>query len=148
MMGRQCRPAAAFTLAEILILVAVLAVLAAMIGPRLVEAGTDARLAQLTRALHTVRGQLHTYRLHHDGGYPTAARFTEQMTLHTDLDGATSRSKTRRFNLGPYLTAVPINPFTGTSDLTADTLCTDVAWLYDEQTGEFRANDSPEHAGY
>ena len=87
-----------------------------------------------------MHGALMQYQLQHNASLPTLARFVEQMTKSTSADG------TPGTEIPPALPAIPKNPFTkgdkvgggpvGTSD-----------WFYDEQTGEFRANDNKEHAG-
>jgi type II secretory pathway pseudopilin PulG len=147
-MGRQQCSAAGFALAEVLVLVAVLAILAAVIVPGWCEAGPDGRLAELLSTLQTVRAQLGLYQQQHHGRYPTLPGLVEQMTLYTDVDGVSSRAPSSRFNLGPYLTAIPNNPFTGTNTVVSGEVGLQAAWYYDPQAGRFRANDSPDHAGY
>lgn len=103
--------------------------------------GNNARLNALVSSLQTVRSQLELYKVQHNDEYPSLFRFTQQMTGQTDQAGG------KGSDFGPYLHDIPTNPFTegnkvgcgdyGTSD-----------WFYNEKTGEFRANDTAEHAGY
>jgi hypothetical protein len=95
-----------------------------------------------------VRGQLTRYQEEHQGRYPELACFAEQMTLYTDPQGASSPVQTGRFRLGPYLSDVPVNPWTGSNKVGAAGSDCGGAWQYDERTGEFGAAVCPGHAGY
>jgi len=131
----------AFTLVELLIVVIILGILAAVVIPQFSDASTDARLSSLTTNLQTIRGQIDLYRLQHNGAYPTLANFTNQMTKKTDADGTVNASG----KYGPYLQRIPTNPFTvggSGNDVTNTAAATNKAWYYDETTGEFRANDA------
>ena len=61
----------AFTLVELLIVVVILGILAAVVVPQFSDASTDARVSSLTTNLQTIRGQLELYKLQHNGNYPT-----------------------------------------------------------------------------
>jgi len=134
-----------FTLVEILIVVVILGILAAIVIPQFTEAGEEARLSSLTSDLQTMRGQLELYEIQHNDVYPALLTFDAQMTQTTDINGNASGDKARAgaFLLGPYLQAVPANPFTndGTVTVVGWTLGgagTD-DWEYNENTGEIRA---------
>ncbi len=134
----------AFTLVELLIVVIILGILAAIVVPQFTDAATDARLSSLTTNLATIRGQLELYKLQHSGNYPTEATFTAQMTAGTDAAGAAGT------DFGPYLQRVPNNPFTvgGTgNDVTSTAADAAKAWYYDDTTGEFKANDAGSTSG-
>jgi general secretion pathway protein G len=119
-----------FTLVEILIVVIILGILAAIVIPQFTNASTDARKNSLTSQLQTVRSQLELYKLQHNDKLPTFAGTVadaqwEQMTLQTDVNGATTAA-TKDF--GPYLQQTPTNPLnsngkvaTGTTDATSAT---------------------------
>src|SRR3982750_4859412 len=84
-----------FTLVEILIVVIILGILAAIVIPQFTNASTDARKNSLTSQLQTVRSQLELYKLQHNDKLPTFAGATadlqwEQMTLQTDVNGSTT----------------------------------------------------------
>jgi general secretion pathway protein G len=131
---------AAFTLVELLIVVIILGILAAVVIPQFSDASTDARLSSLTTNLQTIRGQIDLYKLQHNGSYPALATFSDQMTKKTDVDGTVNAAG----KYGPYLQKVPNNPFTvgGTgNDVTNTAAATNKAWYYDAATGEFKAND-------
>lgn len=128
----------AFTLVELLIVVIILGILAAVVIPQFSDASTDARFSSLQTNLQTIRGQLELYKLQHSGNYPTLTNFVAQMTAQTNAAGAAGT------DYGPYLQRVPNNPFTvgGTgNDVTDTAAAASKAWYYDDSTGEFKAND-------
>jgi hypothetical protein len=109
------------------------------------DAVADANLAAKTDALRadlrTVRTQLAVYRFQHLERGPALANFVAAMTGGTDLSGRPGTE------FGPYLRAVPVNPFTN-GDRIGDGAIGSSDWYYNETTREFRANDSREHAGH
>ncbi len=139
MNGRDSRNRA-FTLVEVLIVVVVLGILAAIVIPQFSDASTDAKTSALTTNLATIRGQVQLYKLQHTDNYPTYAAFATQMTTFTDGSGNTNATKTATFKYGPYLSTIPTNPFTETNALSNDDTAT-TAWYYNQTTGEFKAND-------
>jgi len=130
----------AFTVMEMVVIGIVLLVLGVIVVPQFCAATADAQWSALRTNLQTIRGQLELYRVQHRGDYPAYARFEEQITQYTNVYGESRPARDEGHKLGPYLLSVPKNPFTGTNDLSNDD---DVlsAWYYNEQTGEFRAND-------
>lgn len=136
-----------FTLVEILIVVIILGILAAIVIPQFTEASNEARDSQLRSDLQTLRSQLELYKVQHLDTYPGAVdgvSIADQLTGTSNIDG------TLDGDLGPYLIDVPTNPFAAAA---ADTITVetdpDVAfpndgssgWWFNQQTGEFRAND-------
>ncbi|MCK6483890.1 MAG: prepilin-type N-terminal cleavage/methylation domain-containing protein [Phycisphaerae bacterium] len=132
----------AFTLVELLIVVIILGILAAIVVPQFTEASSDAQMNSLMSNLRVIRGQIELYKLQHNGTYPELATFTTQMTQKTNPDGTTTGTPT----LGPYLQRIPTNPFSNTNDVTNTAVGSSKAWYYNETTGEFKANDSAAHA--
>jgi general secretion pathway protein G len=131
----------AFTLVELLIIVIILGILAAVVIPQFSDASTDARLSSLTTNLQTIRGQLDLYRLQHNGAYPGQATVVNQMTQKTDVDGTVNAASGK---YGPYLQRIPNNPFTvgGTgNDITNTAAASNKAWYYDATSGSFKANN-------
>ena len=134
-----------FTLVEILIVVVILGILAAIVIPQFTEAGEEARLSSLTSDLQTMRGQLELYEIQHNDNYPALATFAAQMCETSDINGNPSGSKLRAdpFLLGPYLQVVPLNPFTNDGIVTVVGWGLGGAgtddWEYNENTGEIRA---------
>ena len=62
-----------FTLVEILIVVIILGILAAIVIPQFTQASTQARLSNLQTNLQTVRSQMLLYKTQHNEAYPTDA---------------------------------------------------------------------------
>ncbi|MBN2560691.1 MAG: prepilin-type N-terminal cleavage/methylation domain-containing protein [Phycisphaerae bacterium] len=129
----------AFTLVELLIVVIILGILAAVVIPQFSDASDDARLSSLTTNLQTIRGQIELYKLQHNGLYPTAADVVAQLTGTTDVAGATTGT-----DFGPYLQTMPNNPFTNTNTVGSGVVGSS-AWYYNVTGGVFKANDNAAH---
>ncbi len=99
-----------FTLVEILIVVVILGILAAIVIPQFSNASSDSKLATLKTNLQTVRCQLELYKIEHDDIYPVLASFEDAMVT-----------------TGKYLQKVPTNPFTGNAAIAASGTS---AWIY------------------
>lgn len=114
--------ASAFTLVEILIVVIILGILAAIVIPQFTNASQDARKSSLTSQLQTIRSQVELYKMQHRDTYPTddgavdGAWDWSLMTSKTDETGATGTGAT--FKFGPYLQAPPVNPISSTGATT------------------------------
>jgi general secretion pathway protein G len=100
-----------FTLVEILIVVIILGILAAIVIPQFTSASQDARKNSLTSQLQTLRSQLELYKLQHLDQLPTTliggSPAWTQLTGKTDATGATGT--TTAYPFGPYLQADPTN---------------------------------------
>ena len=147
-MSKACRRSA-FTLIEVLIVVIIMAVLAATIIPQFSSSTNDAKDSSVVFNLHTIRSQIEMYKVHHLGKKPEVAKFVDQMTKPTDVQGATGGGPTVAI-YGPYFQGlVPTNPFNGSNAIVAvATPGTKPAapadgtsgWQYDESTGDFYPN--------
>ncbi len=129
-----------FTLIEVMIVVVILGILAAIVSQKFVSAFTESRTNAIQMNLHRMRSQLEIYQQHHNA-YPTFANFVNQMSMATNATGNTAAVGTPGFPFGPYLRNVPPNPNTGANILGNGAVGTS-DWFYDENTGEFHANDS------
>lgn len=141
-----------FTIVEVLTVIVVLGILAAIVVPQFSDASTDAKLSSLKTNLQTVRAQIELYKIQHVDGsgvenYPTFANFVDQMTKASKADGSTADIGTSGFNLGPYLQAIPDNPYTGSNTVGTGGVGTS-DWYYDQSTGVFRANHHADYVGY
>jgi general secretion pathway protein G len=138
-----------FTLVEILIVVIILGILAAIVIPQFSEASDDARLSSLVSDLQTLRSQLELYRVQHNS-YPngaTSAAWKAQLTGQTDIDGAAGT------DYGPYLQTFPTNPFNDSNDVYLDAdgsgspgaQSTGLGWYFRPSDGKFAPNDDATH---
>ena len=131
-----------FTLVEILIVVVILGILAAIVIPQFTQASTEARENSLKANLQTIRSQIELYKIQHNDDLPgtvAGVDFEAAMTGTTDIDGASTGT-----DFGPYLQAIPVNPFTNDNviDITATPGNDAEDWDYDTTTGKFYADDS------
>jgi type II secretion system protein G len=97
-MTRNIRRAAArgFTLIEILIVVVILGILAAIIIPQFTNAADDAGVASARTQLQTMRSQIELFRAQSDvGAYPAAGGF--------DCDGVAAQGPWTALSTGGYL---------------------------------------------
>jgi len=106
-----------FTLVEILIVVIILGILAAIVIPQFTSASQDARKNSLTSQLQTLRSQIELYKLQHLDQLPTTLVGSTpdwtQLVNKTNNAGTTGTSTA--FPFGPYLQSAPTNPLNGAS---------------------------------
>lgn len=104
-----------FTLVEILIVVVILGILAAIVVPQFTEASGEAKEARLLQDLQSVRSQIELYKLQHAGALPGSgsASIVEALTGMTDIEGTLLAAGTApgKGVYGPYLQKIPDNPF-------------------------------------
>jgi len=111
-----------FTLVEILIVVIILGILAAIVIPQFTNASTEARQSSMTSQLQTIRSAVELYKLEHaTDGYPTSDGSTAGAWDWTKLTGKTNPDHTGTTTgtptKGPYLQQAPINPLNSSSDV-------------------------------
>ncbi|MBA7629777.1 hypothetical protein ES703_37281 [subsurface metagenome] len=132
-----------FTLVEILIVVVILGILAAIVIPQFTEASTEAKLTSLMTDLQTMRSQIELYKIQHNDIPPSLANFEDQMTKQSDIDGTVPPAAGLP-GYGPYIQQLPINQFNDDDAVvTGPPTGTDGGgWAYDEDTGAIHADDS------
>ena len=105
-----------FTLIEILIVVIILGILAAIVIPQFSSASNDARKSALESTVQTLRSQVALYRLQHNDKLPGAgtgaafssAQFWTDLTSQSDATGLIPPGAGQNV-FGPYMQDVPKN---------------------------------------
>lgn len=155
------RAARAFTLVEILVVIVLLGIMAAIVIPAIGRSGITARESALASDLSLLRRFVLIYKSQHlevAPGYPngdpaaapTGAVFTAQATLSSDMHGQTAAIGTAGFRYGPYLSRVPVNPLNNltTVEIVANGAAFPASgddshgWVFKPETGEVRADNS------
>jgi general secretion pathway protein G len=137
-----------FTLVEILIVVVILGILAAIVIPQFTDAATEAKESRLMTELQTVRSQIELYKIQHNDDLPGAgtATLVQALTGQTNVAGAVGTG------FGPYMKNIPTNPFNNLNNIeeaAVDQTAGDnsYGWWFNTVTGTFGANDTvdPNH---
>jgi len=118
----------AFTLIEILIVVIILGILAAIVVPQFTSATEDAQLSSAKSTLQTIRSQIELYRVRNNGQYPAFPFATENGWGDTANNG---------FIGNDYMRSQPMNPRTATRDVNTGTQVAAEAYAQTGQQGWF-----------
>lgn len=148
-----------FTLVELLIVVVILGVLAAIAIPQFSASTDDSKAAALDATLSNLRTAIELYYQQH-GSYPSAvaaggsfgavnteAAFVAQLVKYTSATGAASNTKDATYKYGPYLkkSTVPTDPIKNVATVevvTAGSLGMTATsgdpggWKFDNKTGQ------------
>ena len=130
-----------FTLVEILIVVVILGILAAIVIPQFTNASESAKSSSLVSQIQTIRSQLELAQVQHNGTYPDLVTDGwDVMTGETEAVAAYTAGDDSGNEVGPYLQQAPGNPFAADPDAsTAIAADASEAWSYDDATGMIRA---------
>jgi prepilin-type N-terminal cleavage/methylation domain-containing protein len=151
----------AFTIIEILIVVVILGILAAVVMPMVSEGAISARVSALATDIQLLNRFILVYKAHHlevPPGYPngqtssdpTEQAFIDQATLVSNTSGQTAAIGTSGYERGPYMERIPINPLNklrtiqmlGNGESFPSDGDNSHGWIYKASTGEIHA-DSP-----
>jgi general secretion pathway protein G len=139
----------AFSMMELVIVMLIMGVLAAIAIPRIGSSAERAKAEAVEATLSQVRSCIEVYKAEHQGRIP-GLQFVAQMTQYTDDQGNTSADPSPKFPFGPYLRDIPKNPYSGSATVrfltsvgqTQEARSVDRGWTYNVATGEFAADCS------
>ena len=101
-MKKTSRLSKGFTLIELLVVIMIIAILAALIVPRIINRGDEAKITAAKADISTLRGLIQTYKLD-TGSYPTSEEGLQ--ALRTAPSGVTNWK-------GPYADKdIPLDPW-------------------------------------
>ena len=146
-----------FTLVELLIVVIILAILAAIVIPQFASTTDDAKLAALDTTLASTRSAIDLYKQQHGvypgkvaatgatcpssgtagtGGADSALALLSQMTMYTNAAGQACSTSDATFKFGPYLKkTLPVDPIGGTVATVAIATAGDLNMVADADPG-------------
>ncbi|MEI8196415.1 MAG: prepilin-type N-terminal cleavage/methylation domain-containing protein [Phycisphaerae bacterium] len=126
-----------FTLVEILIVVIILGILAAIVIPQFTNASNDARTNSTASTLQTIRSQLELFRAQHQGNPPTltalganaaGSYWALMLCASTTVDSNVTAGTGTGY--GPYLQQTPANPINKLSKASSTTTDATAGWYY------------------
>jgi prepilin-type N-terminal cleavage/methylation domain-containing protein len=134
----------AFSLVELVIVIVIIGVLAAIAVPRLSRGATSAGENALSANLTAMRSAIELFYAEHGQTYPALAKFEDALTKYSNAAGSTfgDRDTATGVIYGPYLRAIPPLPVGTNKGKTAGvaTLGEDGGWVYDATKGTVKAN--------
>ncbi len=148
-----------FTLVEVLIVVIILGILAAVVVPQFSTAAATAKASMLADDLRVLRTQIEVFKAQHLGvppGYPglditetpTEQAFIDHMCMATTDIGDTASPGTTGYPFGPYMSKIAENPVNGKSNVTVlgdsasvpGAAANGAGWIYKPATVIFKAD--------
>ena len=156
-----------FTLVELLIVVIILGVIAAIAIPQFTSSTEDAKLSSLDMTLSEMRNAIEMYYHQHSATYPGAKKhtdgvavataaeaataFTNQLTLYSSSTGKTAVTKDATYKYGPYIKkTMPSNPYNSLATVVCDIVEDDITntssggtggWKFYTKTGRLLSDD-------
>lgn len=155
-----------FTLVELMIVVSILGILAAIVLPQFSNSSEQARESAAKDTLYTMRSQIEMYKMQHNGlapGYISSST-APVTTLQNQFIGTSTITGLARssqatgdpYLFGPYVLQMPTNPFNSLNTIKVvagsvtdfSTAVDDsTGWLYQKETATFKLNASGTDSG-
>ena len=125
-----------FTLVEILIVVIILGILAAIVIPQFSSASNDARKSNVQSTVQTLRSQVALYKLQHQDILPDLVTSWDPLILKSDASGSTTPAAGVQ-TFGPYMQDTPTNSLNGKTNVVNGTgsVTTACGFVYDYASG-------------
>jgi len=134
-----------FTLVEILIVVIILGILAAIVIPQFTSASTEARHNSVAATLKTLRGQLALFKIQHHDRWPNLGNgptnYWAIMLGKSNASDIGPEAGAADGKLGPYLRSAPVNPVNGKSAV-GNIRNANFGWMYNPDNGNIQALDA------
>jgi general secretion pathway protein G len=142
---RRRKPGRGFTLIEVMMVVAVLAIIAGVVVPQVTTVIDDAKNAAMLRDLRELTMTIERYRMDHGGAAPDLIQNETliQLVSMTDVDGNIGTGP--EYTYGPYATKLPPNALNNVKRVfrvnTAppSNLSSRVGWVYHPDSGQIWA---------
>lgn len=151
-----------FSLIELVIVIVILAILAAIALPQIGWGLTGAGEAALSSSLQTMSWAIEMYAAEHRGTFPgssgdgsnppnSAKAFENQLTMYSDAWGRVAKAKDTIHIFGPYLAhgipPMPVGKNAGSNTVLIDfggamptSMPGSIGWVYNPMTGKIVAN--------
>ena len=129
-----------FTLVEILIVVIILGILAAIVIPQFTSASEDARESSVKSQLQSLRTQIQLYKLEHRDNLPNLVDESWNQMLKKTNDSGDVGTDPQVHKFGPYIATAPVNPVNSKSGVAA-AAGDGIGWVFNATTGELKATN-------
>jgi type II secretory pathway pseudopilin PulG len=136
------------TIAEVFIVLIILAMVTSLSMPRISQARNEAKLSDLIGSLQRVRSAIALYKIDHSGLLPGQATNCGDINEVDFVNALASVNESGE----SYLDAMDANPFNGLTSICTGSVdlgsATGAGWFLNTATGHFMADDLEFHRAY